>query len=84
MRKLREEIRRHEYLYNVLDEPEVSDAEFDQLMNRLKELEAENPKLATADSPTHRVGGTPRDGFQKVQHGTPMVRAWTTRFRPKR
>jgi DNA ligase (NAD+) len=71
--RLREEIRRHEYLYNVLDDPEISDAAFDKLMNRLKQLEAENPKLVTPDSPTHRVGGTPRDGFQKVQHAIPMV-----------
>ena len=71
--KLREEIRRHEYLYNVLDDPEISDAEFDQMMNQLKQIEAENPKLVTPDSPTHRVGATPREGFQKVQHAVPMV-----------
>src|SRR5690348_16996289 len=53
--KLREEIRRHEYLYYVLDQPKISDAEFDKLMQRLKQLEAENPKLITPDSPTHRV-----------------------------
>jgi DNA ligase (NAD+) len=70
--RLREELRRHEYLYNVLDDPEISDAEFDRLMNRLKALEAENPKLVTVDSPTVRVGGAPREGFQKVQHATPM------------
>ena len=70
--RLREKVRRHEYLYNVLDEPEISDAEFDRLMNQLKELEAQNPKLVTPDSPTQRVGGQPREGFQTVQHKIPM------------
>src|ERR1700690_2354402 len=70
---LREKIRRHEYLYYVADDPEISDAEFDRLMNQLKKLEAENPKLITADSPTQRVGGAPREGFQTVKHVTPMV-----------
>jgi len=69
---LREDIRHHEYLYNVLDDPEISDAEFDRLMERLKKLEAENPKLVTPDSPTQRVGGQPRAGFQTVQHKIPM------------
>ena len=71
--RLRSEIRRHEYLYNLLDDPEISDAEFDRLMNRLKELEAEFPKLKTPDSPTTRVGGNVREGFVKVQHAVPMV-----------
>jgi DNA ligase (NAD+) len=71
--KLREEIRHHEYLYNVLDQPEISDAEFDKLMNRLKALEAEYPELITPDSPTKRVGGTPREGFQTVRHARPMM-----------
>src|SRR4029077_2519270 len=70
---LREKIRRHEYLYYVADDPEISDAAFDRLMVQLKELEAENPKLATPDSPTQRVGGAPREGFQEVRHRTPMV-----------
>jgi DNA ligase (NAD+) len=69
---LREKIRHHEYLYNVLDDPEISDAAFDRLMERLKKLEAENPKLVTPDSPTQRVGGQPRAGFQTVQHKIPM------------
>ena len=60
---LREKIRHHEYLYYVLDQPEISDAEFDKLMRELKELEAEHPELLTADSPTQRVGGKPREGF---------------------
>jgi DNA ligase (NAD+) len=71
--RLRDEIRHHEHLYYVADDPELSDAAFDKLMNRLKELEAARPELVTPDSPTQRVGGAPRDGFQKVQHRTPMV-----------
>ena len=71
--RLREKIRHHEYLYYVADDPEIEDAAFDKLMIQLKKLEAENPKLLTADSPTQRVGGAPREGFQAVQHVTPMV-----------
>ncbi len=70
---LREKLRHHEYRYYVLDDPEISDAEFDQLMNELKALEAENPKLITPDSPTQRVGGTPREGVVKVAHSSPML-----------
>jgi len=54
---LRDEIRRHEHLYYVLDAPEISDAEFDELMKQLKSLEAEHPELITPDSPSQRVGG---------------------------
>src|SRR5882724_4112661 len=71
--ELREKIRRHEYLYYVEDAPEISDAGFDRLMNRLKELEAGHPELATPDSPTVRVGGTPREGFTTVRHARPML-----------
>jgi DNA ligase (NAD+) len=71
--KLREEIRRHEYLYYVVDDPEISDAAFDKLMNRLKEMEAAHPDLITSDSPTARVGGTPREGFQTVRHARAML-----------
>jgi DNA ligase (NAD+) len=71
--RLREEIRRHEYLYYVADDPQISDAAFDRLMDRLKQLEAQYPSLVTPDSPTVRVGGAVRDGFQKVRHATPMV-----------
>jgi DNA ligase (NAD+) len=70
---LREKIRHHERLYYIADDPKISDAAFDKLMNRLKELEAEFPALLTPDSPTQRVGGAPREGFQQVQHKTPMV-----------
>ncbi len=70
---LREKIRHHEYLYYVLDSPEISDAEFDKLMSELKKLEAEHPELITPDSPTQRVGGKPREGFVKVHHSSPML-----------
>jgi len=70
---LREKIRHHEYLYYVLDHPEMSDAEFDKLMQELKDLEAEHPELIAADSPTQRVGGKPREGFVKVAHSSPML-----------
>src|SRR5579864_1082197 len=70
---LREKIRHHEYLYYVLDNPEISDQEFDRLMQQLKDLEAEHPSLMTPDSPTQRVGGKPREGFVKVGHSTPML-----------
>jgi DNA ligase (NAD+) len=70
---LREKIRHHEYRYYVLDDPELSDADFDKLMNELKRLEAENPKLITPDSPTQRVGGKPREGFVKAKHSSPML-----------
>ena len=70
---LRERIRHHEYLYYVLDQPEISDADFDKLLRELKELEAEHPELLTADSPTQRVGGKPREGFVKVRHSSPML-----------
>jgi DNA ligase (NAD+) len=70
---LREKIRHHEYLYYVLDNPELSDADFDKLMNELKRLEVETPDLVTPDSPTQRVGGKPREGFVKAKHSSPML-----------
>ena len=70
---LREKIRHHEYRYYVLDDPEISDAEFDRLMSELKKLEGERPELITPDSPTQRVGGKPREGFVKVPHESPML-----------
>ncbi len=70
---LREKIRHHEYLYYVLDQPELSDLDFDKLMQQLKALEAEHPALVTPDSPTQRVGGKPREGFVKVPHSSPML-----------
>src|SRR5579863_4563002 len=71
--KLREELRRHEHLYYVLDAPEISDAEYDALMQQLRRLEEQHPELATPDSPTSRVGGKPREGFVKVRHSSPML-----------
>jgi DNA ligase (NAD+) len=70
---LRDKIRYHESLYYVLDSPEISDAEFDKLMQQLKQLETEHPDLITSDSPTQRVGGKPREGFVKVPHSSPML-----------
>ena len=70
---LREKIRHHEHLYYVLDDPAISDAEFDKLMQQLKDLESEHPSLVTPDSPTQRVGGKPREGFVKVRHSTQML-----------
>jgi len=71
--ELREKLRYHEYRYYVLDDPEISDAAYDRMMNRLKELEAAHPELVTPDSLTVRVGGAPREGFTKVQHARPML-----------
>lgn len=89
---LREDLRHHEHLYYVLDAPELTDAQYDAQMNRLKALEEQHPELVTADSPTQRVGGKPKDGFQKVAHSRPMLsldnayneaelRAWDARVR---
>jgi DNA ligase (NAD+) len=71
--QLRDQIRYHEHRYYVLDDPEISDAEYDLLVNELKALEKQHPELITPDSPTQRVGGKPREGFVKVQHSTPML-----------
>jgi DNA ligase (NAD+) len=71
--KLRDEIRKHEYLYYVLDEPQISDAAFDKLMRKLKAVEEEHPEFVTGDSPTQRVGGKPRGGFQTYRHARPMM-----------
>jgi DNA ligase (NAD+) len=71
--KLRETLRRDEYLYYVLDDPKSSDADFDRRMSALKEIEAAYPDLATPDSPTQRVGGLARQGFQTRTHVPPMI-----------
>jgi DNA ligase (NAD+) len=71
--ELRDKLRYHEHLYYVLDRPEVTDAEYDLLMRRLSDLEKAHPELLTPDSPTHRVGGKPREGFVKVSHSTQML-----------
>lgn len=74
MEQLRAELRRHEHLYYVLDQPEISDAAYDGLMRQLQELESGHPEIPVpADSPTRRVGGAPREGFVKVRHSSPML-----------
>jgi len=73
MTTLKEKIRDHEYRYYVLDDPSISDAEFDQLMNELIKLEDKFPELITEDSPTQRVGGEPVDEFKKVDHSVQML-----------
>ncbi len=70
---LRAELERHEYLYYVLDQPEITDAEYDGLMRQLQGLEAGHPELITADSPSQRVGGKPREGAVEVAHSSPML-----------
>ncbi|MDM0071346.1 NAD-dependent DNA ligase LigA [Variovorax sp. J31P207] len=70
---LSEQLHRHAHLYYVLDAPELPDAEYDRLFQRLQALEAEFPELRTPDSPTQRVGGKPLDGFAKVRHKVPML-----------
>ena len=71
--KLREEIRYHEHRYYVLDEPEISDVKFDELVHRLQKMESDHPELVTPDSPTQRVGGQPAEEFVKVRHSAPML-----------
>jgi DNA ligase (NAD+) len=71
--KLRQEIARHNHQYHVLDDPLVSDAEYDELFRRLLQLEKEHPELATPDSPTQKVGAPPLDRFRTVQHTLPML-----------
>lgn len=73
LEKLRDEIRRHEELYYILDSPEISDREYDQLMEHLQDLEKAHPELITPDSPTQRVGGRPAEGFPEVVHSRPML-----------
>jgi DNA ligase (NAD+) len=73
VKELREEIRKHEYKYYVLDNPEISDFEYDQLMKELENLEEKHPELKTEDSPTQRVGGEPRDEFKRVEHSTQVL-----------
>jgi DNA ligase (NAD+) len=71
--KLRDEIRRHDELYYVEAAPEISDREYDELMETLQKLEAEHPELITPDSPTQRVGGRPAEGFPEVVHTRQML-----------
>lgn len=89
--QLRAEINEHNYRYHVLDAPIISDAEFDALLNELREIEAQYPELITPDSPTQRVGAPAAEGFAKVRHSQPIlslgnafdvagVRAWRDRL----
>ncbi len=71
--ELREQIRHHDYLYYVLDKPEIADFEYDRLFRRLEELEQDYPELVTVDSPTQRVGGKPLQKFGEVKHAAPML-----------
>lgn len=71
--RLRGELRRHEHLYYVRDEPEISDAEFDALLRELQRLEERHPQLVTPDSPSQRVGGAPREGVDKAAHSSAML-----------
>ncbi len=73
MQSLREELRHHEYLYYVLDAPEIDDLAYDALMRELQAIEREHPEWVTPDSPTQRVGGKAKDGFAKVAHSRPML-----------
>ncbi len=70
---LRTTLRHHEYLYHVMDAPEVPDVEYDRLMRELRELEAQHPDLVTPDSPTQRVGAAPLSAFEQVRHEVPML-----------
>ena len=72
-RELRDELERHNHQYYVLDDPLITDAEYDRLFRELQAIEAEHPELATADSPTQRVGGKALDMFQAVRHAVPML-----------
>ena len=71
--ELREQINHHNYRYYVLDDTEISDGEYDRLMVELRRLEEDHPSLVTPESPTQRVGASPADGFDQVQHRLPML-----------
>ncbi|GGO85097.1 DNA ligase [Marinobacterium nitratireducens] len=73
VQQLRDQLNHHNYRYYVLDDPELPDAEYDRLFQRLKQLEAEHPELVTPTSPTQRVGARPASGFTEVQHELPML-----------
>jgi DNA ligase (NAD+) len=73
VRELREEIRRHEHLYYVLNAPEISDEQYDRLERELRDLEAKHPELVTRDSPTQRVGEKPSEEFPTFTHRVPML-----------
>jgi len=71
--RLKAQINYHNYRYYVLDSPEISDAEYDELMRELKQLEEEYPQFLTPDSPTQRVGAAPVEAFGVVEHPLPLL-----------
>ncbi len=71
--QLRAEIRGHDYLYYVLNQPKIGDRQYDELFAKLKALEEANPQLVTPDSPTQRVSEQPLEGFANVRHAVPML-----------
>src|SRR5687768_7856009 len=73
LEQLRKKLRHHEHLYYVKDDPEISDADYDALMRELIAIEQAHPELVTPDSPSQRVGGSPREGFLQVAHSSPML-----------
>ncbi len=73
LKKLKEQIREHDYRYYVLDEPSIPDADYDVLFQELKDFEEQYPELIASDSPTQRVGGTPAKSFSSVKHLSPML-----------
>ena len=70
---LRQQLEKHNYQYHVLDDPLISDAEYDHLFQRLIELEAAHPQFAASDSPTKKIGAPPLDKFRTVRHTLPML-----------
>jgi NAD-dependent DNA ligase len=78
IKALRDEIRRHDELYYLNENPEISDREYDALLEKLRELESKHPELITADSPTQRVGGKPAEGFPGVHASCPNALSWIT------
>src|SRR3990172_7814657 len=91
LEQLRREIQYHNYRYHVLDDPQISDLEFDQLMSELLQIEHAHPEWITSDSPTQRIGASPADRFEKLRHPAPVlslgnafdadgVRAWYERI----
>ncbi len=71
--ELRQEINYHNYRYYVLDQPVISDAQYDKLLRELQQLESDHPELITPDSPTQRVGARPSEKFGEVRHKVPMT-----------
>lgn len=72
--ELRDEIRHHDYLYYVRNQPEISDEEFDEIFRKLEELEAAFPDLITDNSPIQGVGGEPLESFPQIEHSRPLLR----------